>query len=111
MTRKNTVARVSPFQWAKKDLPVHFTPIELGRYLGVSRQRASALLAGGRVETAVKGEDGRWSAWLPLRVVPGQRGPVGRRVGRFKRFERPLGRVRVITGAQILAFPKLGGVA
>lgn len=102
MIRKNTVAQKSPFQWAKKDAPVSFTATQLGRYLGVSRQRASALLVGGRIAGAWKAEDGSWKAWLPLRVLPGQRGPVGRSVGRFKAMERPEGHVVVQLGGTVV---------
>lgn len=55
------------------------TPSELGRHLGVSRQRASALLHRRRVlghPFLPRDASGRWYVAFPVRLRPGSRGPV-----------------------------------
>lgn len=84
---KKTVAPVSaqkpalqPLQPAEKyGTHALVTPAELARHLGVSRQRASALLYARRVagpKCFPRAADGRWWVTLPLKVLPGTRGPT-----------------------------------
>lgn len=104
MSRKKTVALKPALGWGQSDRLAQFTATDLGRHLGVSRQRASALLNAGRIEGAAKLQDGRWQAWLPIAIAPGARGPLGARVGPLKAVDRPTGRVRVVVGAIVLPF-------
>lgn len=86
MSTKKTVALVSvqktvlqplqPFQ--KYCGYAVVTPSELAPHLGVSRQRASALLHARRVDGPkwpARAPDGRWYVWLPLLLSAGSRGP------------------------------------
>lgn len=86
MSLKKTVARVSGRKTVLLPLkPVQkycqyaaVTPTELAPHLGVSRQRASALLHAGRVDGpkwSAMAPDGGWYVWLPLTVSKGSRGP------------------------------------
>lgn len=54
------------------------TPTDLAPHLGVSWQRASALLHARRIDGPkwpAKTPDRRWYVWLPLKVIEGSRGP------------------------------------
>lgn len=86
MRPKKTIARVSSRKTVLLPLkPVQkygsyaaVTPTELAPHLGVSRQRASALLHARRVggpKWPSNAPDGRWYVWLPLTVSEGTRGP------------------------------------
>lgn len=79
MRRKKTVAHLKPLQPVSKWCDyAQVTPSELAPHLGVSRQRASALLHARRIagpKAFPRAPDGRWYVWLPLQVIPGSRGP------------------------------------